>query len=70
MATFALDTSGRTSEEVLALHRACLRFDRPDVVRVRGVWQEHSDPYLLVTRVGGAVEQVPLDAAALEHAAA
>ena len=69
MATFALDTSGRTSEEVLALHRACLRFDRPDVVRVRGVWQEHSDPYLLVTRVGGAIEQVPLERDQLVRAA-
>jgi hypothetical protein len=69
MAIFALDTSGRTSDEVLALHRACLRFDRPDVVRVRGVWQEHSDPYLLVTRVGGAVEQVPLERGQLVRAA-
>jgi hypothetical protein len=69
MATFALDTSGRTSDEVLALHRACLRFDRPDVVRVRGVWQEHSDPYLLVTRVGGAVEQVPHERGQLVRAA-
>jgi hypothetical protein len=61
MATFALDTTGRTSDEVFTLHRACERFDRPGVVSVRGVWHDGEEPYVLLTLDSGATERIELE---------
>lgn len=58
MATLSLDVTGRSSDELLALHRVMARFDRPDVASVTGRWHAGGEAEIDLVFTDGRRERI------------